>query len=287
MKNVVITGVSSGIGLAITRVFAAAGFKIFGSVRKKEDALRLKEELGDAYEPLFFDLTDDDAIKAEATRVAELVGHQGIQLLVNNGGISGGDAIMHVSIDYMKHIYDVNTLGLLRVSQAFFPLLKISSANKSVQTKIVNISSGAGRAVRPYLGPYAATKHAVEAISDAMRRELMRYGIDVVIIEPGPIATEIWNKNKAKAGEYKYQDTDYATLFQKIDKGVENMEHNALPAEKVGRLVLKAYTKKKPDTRYLIAPSRWMFWLAIHIIPDRWLDNMFKKQFDAIEFSKN
>ena len=100
------------------RVFAAAGFKIFGSVRKKEDALRLKEELGDAYEPLFFDLTDDDAIKAEATRVAELVGHQGIQLLVNNGGISGGDAIMHVSIDYMKHIYDVNTLGLLRVSQA-------------------------------------------------------------------------------------------------------------------------------------------------------------------------
>ena len=149
MKNAVITGVSSGIGLATARSLAANGFKVYGSVRKKEDALKLKEELGDNYEPLFFDLTDDKAIKDEAARVAQLVGHQGIQLLVNNGGISGGDAIMHVSIDYMKHIYDVNTLGLLRVSQAFFPLLKISSANKSVQTKIVNISSGAGRAVPP------------------------------------------------------------------------------------------------------------------------------------------
>ena len=99
-------------------------------------------------------------------------------------------------------------------------LKQISSANRTVQTKIVNISSGAGRAVRPYLGSYAATKHAVEAISDAMRRELMRYGIDVIIIEPGPIQTEIWNKNKSKDGVYKYQDTDYAVLFQKIDKGV-------------------------------------------------------------------
>lgn len=192
---------------------------------------------------------------------------------------------MHVSIEYMKYIYDVNTLGMLRVSQAFFPLLKISSANRTVQTKIVNISSGAGRAVRPYLGPYAATKHAVEAISDAMRRELMRYGIDVIIIEPGPIQTEIWNKNKSKDGVYKYQDTDYAVLFQKIDKGVEQMEHNALPAEKVARLILKAYTNPHPDTRYLIAPSRWMFWLAIHVLPDRFLDRMFKKQFDKIENS--
>ena len=256
MKNAVITGVSSGIGLATARELAKAGFKVFGSVRKKEDALRLKEELGDSYEPLFFDLTDDQAIAAEAARVGQLVGAQGIQLLVNNGGISGGDAIMHVSIEYMKYIYDVNTLGMLRVSQAFFPLLKISSANRTVQTKIVNISSGAGRAVRPYLGPYAATKHAVEAISDAMRRELMRYGIDVIIIEPGPIQTEIWNKNKSKDGVYKYQDTDYAVLFQKIDKGVEQMEHNALPAEKVAQLILKAYTKTKPDSRYLIAPSR-------------------------------
>ena len=285
MKNAVITGVSSGIGLATARSLAANGFKVYGSVRKKEDALKLKEELGDNYEPLFFDLTDDKAIKDEAARVAQLVGHQGIQLLVNNGGISGGDAIMHVSIDYMKHIYDVNTLGLLRVSQAFFPLLKMSSANKSVQTKIVNISSGAGRAVRPYLGPYAATKHAVEAISDAMRRELMRYGIDVIIIEPGPIQTGIWDNNKAKDGNFKYQDTDYATLFTKIDKGVEQMEHNALPASKVGELVLKAYTKKKPRTRYLIAPSQWMFWLAIHVLSDRFLDNMFKKQFDKIENS--
>lgn len=285
MKNAVITGVSSGIGLATARELAKAGFKVFGSVRKKEDALRLKEELGDSYEPLFFDLTDDQAIAAETARVGQLVGAQGIQLLVNNGGISGGDAIMHVSIEYMKYIYDVNTLGMLRVSQAFFPLLKISSANRTVQTKIVNISSGAGRAVRPYLGPYAATKHAVEAISDAMRRELMRYGIDVIIIEPGPIQTEIWNKNKSKDGVYKYQDTDYAVLFQKIDKGVEQMEHNALPAEKVARLILKAYTNPHPDTRYLIAPSRWMFWLAIHVLPDRFLDRMFKKQFDKIENS--
>lgn len=285
MKNAVITGVSSGIGLATARELAKAGFKVFGSVRKKEDALRLKEELGDNYEPLFFDLTDDQAIAAEAARVGQLVGAQGIQLLVNNGGISGGDAIMHVSIEYMKYIYNVNTLGMLRVSQAFFPLLKISSANRTVQTKIVNISSGAGRAVRPYLGPYAATKHAVEAISDAMRRELMRYGIDVIIIEPGPIQTEIWNKNKSKDGVYKYQDTDYAVLFQKIDKGVEQMEHNALPAEKVARLILKAYTNPHPDTRYLIAPSHWMFWLAIHVLPDRFLDRMFKKQFDKIENS--
>ena len=102
MKNAVITGVSSGIGLATARELAKAGFKVFGSVRKKEDALRLKEELGDNYEPLFFDLTDDQAIAAEAARVGQLVGAQGIQLLVNNGGISGGDAIMHVSIEYMK-----------------------------------------------------------------------------------------------------------------------------------------------------------------------------------------
>ena len=281
MKNVVITGVSSGIGRAAAGKFVREGFRVFGSVRKKADGERLSQELGPNFIPLYFDLSDSEGISKEYKRVEETVGEEGICLLVNNGGISGGCPIMHVPVEEVARMLDINVLGLLRVSQTFFPLLKKSAARGEYPTKIVNISSGAGLAVRPYIGAYAASKHAVEAISDAQRRELMRYGIDVVIIEPGPIQTDIWGKQMKK--EFEYQDTDYARLFRHMDKGVGDMQNNALPVEKVSDLIYKVYTSRKPKTRNLIAPNYWAFWLAIHVLPDRMIDRMFKKYFDGIE----
>lgn len=283
MKNVLITGVSSGIGFACALRFLREGHRVFGSVRKPDDALELQDKFSDNFIPLLFDVTDQQAIDAAARQVRESLGDEGIHYLINNAGVSVNGPMLHVPIEELQFQFDVNVMGLMRVTQAFAELLKKAAGRSDDTVKIINISSAAGKFTRPFMGPYAASKHAVEAISDALRRELMRYGIDVVVIEPGPIKTDIWAK--ARNEEVKYQDTDYAKLFrpEAKEQGIKAMEGIAIPVERVSDLVYEASMSSKAKTRYLITPKKLMFKLAMYIFPDRKLDRLFQKQFDKIE----
>ncbi|WP_224482943.1 SDR family oxidoreductase [Robertkochia aurantiaca] len=280
MKNIVITGVSSGIGKASVQYFLKKGYRVFGSVRKEEDARQLSKEWGERFVPLVFDLQDSEAIESAASKVHDIIGDARLDALVNNAGISVNGPLAYIEPEEFSKQLDVNVLGVLRVTQAFLPLLGFN--NDRPKGHIVNISSGSGRVTRPFMGPYSASKFALESLSDGLRRELLDFGIGVTIIEPGPIKSEIWTKAKSGKTEEKYADTPYGKIYEKLPVMVSNMEKIALDAEKVAALIYGVVEGEKGKTRYLIAPKRWLFWLAIHVMPDRMLDKMFQKQFNRL-----
>ncbi len=278
MKSVLITGVSSGIGFATAQSFLTNGYRVFGSVRSEADAQKVSGQLGEHFQALIFDITDEMAVQKAKRSLETALNGEGLACLVNNAGVSINGPLAYVDLDKVDFQIKVNVIGLLRVTQIFLPLLGFNTAH--APGKIINISSGSGRVTRPFMGPYSASKHAVEAISDGLRRELMDFGIDVVIIEPGPIRSEIWTK--ARETENEYRGTPYEKIYDNMNKAVDGMEGIAIPAKEVGDLIVKALEKKSPKTRYLIAPKRWLFWLAINVFPDRFLDKMFKKQTDKL-----
>ncbi|MCX2681426.1 SDR family oxidoreductase [Galbibacter sp. EGI 63066] len=282
MKNILITGVSSGIGYATAKLFLDKGFRVFGSVRKQTDADVLTKELGEHFHPLLFDVTDEKAIKEALKEVESVLGDAPLDCLVNNAGVSVNGPLAYIPLDEFSNQLDINVIGVMRVTQTFLPLLGFN--NNKPKGRIVNISSGSGRVTRPFMAPYSASKYAVEAISDGLRRELLDFGIDVTVIEPGPIKSEIWNKAKADAGTQvdKYKDTPYGEIYTHMNKVVKQMESNALDASEVATLIYGITEGKKKKTRYLVAPKKWLFWLAIHVLPDKFLDKMFQMQFKKL-----
>ncbi|MBA4210573.1 MAG: oxidoreductase, partial [Parvibaculum sp.] len=194
MKSVVVTGVSTGIGNAAARVLAKKGFRVFGSVRKEADAAALKKDLGESFVPLVFDVTDEAGVARAAAEVRAALGGEKLAGLVNNAGIAVSGPLIDLDPDEFRKQMEVNVTGPFLVTQAFAPLLGTDRALKGEPGRIVNISSVAGIRAMPFLGPYAASKFALEGFSEALRRELMMFGIDVVVIGPGPVKTAIWDK---------------------------------------------------------------------------------------------
>ncbi|MCF8714142.1 SDR family oxidoreductase [Joostella atrarenae] len=282
MKNILITGVSSGIGYTTAKLFLDKGFLVFGSVRKKEDADKLSQELGSNFHALLFDVIDEAAIKEAVIEVEKILDGSSLDCLVNNAGVSVNGPLAYIPIKEFSDQLDINVLGVLRVTQAFLPLLGFD--NDRPKGRIINISSGSGRVTRPFMAPYSASKYAVEALSDGFRRELSDFGIEVSIIEPGPIKSQIWSKAKADADTQvnKYKNTPYEKIYDNMDKAVQGMEGIALDASEVSNLIYGIYEGKKRNTRYLVAPKKWLFWLAINVFSDKFLDKMFKKQFKKL-----
>lgn len=279
MKSILITGVSTGIGWSTAKLFLAKGYLVFGSVRKQADADRLQQEFGKDFHPLIFDVQDLKGIQEAYLEVKTTLRDNPLDCLVNNAGVSVNGPMAYIALEEFSSQLDINVLGLVRVTQTFLPLLGFD--NNLPKGRIINISSGAGRVTRPFMAPYAASKHAVEAVSDGLRRELLDFGIRVTIVEPGPIKSEIWNKAKAESAVQinKYKGTPYEKIYEKMDKAVQGMEGAALDAGIVANLIYDIVEGRKNKTRYLVAPKKWMFWLAIHIFPDKFLDKMFQKQF--------
>ncbi|TRZ45358.1 SDR family oxidoreductase [Robertkochia solimangrovi] len=277
MKSVLITGVSSGIGFASARYFLEQGYQVFGSVRKSKDAIRLENEFKDRFTTIVFDITDRESVEKAFSQIAAHLNGKGLDVLVNNAGISGSAPMAYIDIKDFEKQLNVNVLGVLNVIQVFLPLLGF--ANKKAKGQIINISSGAGRVTRPFMGSYSASKHALEAMSDALRRELISERIRVTVVEPGPIKSEIWSKARNGGDPEKYVNTPYENIYKKMDKVIDSMESNALAAEEVAKVIYQVAEGKRRNTRYLVAPKKWMFWLAIHLFPDKLLDRLFEKQF--------
>jgi len=276
MKYVLITGVSTGIGFTTAQYLINKGYLVIGSIRKKEDELQLKTKLGDHFKAIHFDVTDDQAIEATFQQVADIVGQNGLAGLVNNAGMCVSGPLQHVDIDQVRYQMEVNVIGALKVIQTFLPLLGAHLSSPFAAGKIINISSVSGRFTAPFVGPYCASKYALEAISDGLRRELSIYGISVVSIEPGPIKTPIWQKTLKKTANY--QGTDYAPLFKKLHQLIDIQEKRAIPAEKVAKRIYKTLQLRKPSSRYIVAANRLSFWLLFYVIPDWIIDSIVKRQ---------
>ncbi len=185
MKNVVITGVSTGIGYACVKALLSRDFRVFGSVRNQMDAERLQRDFGDRFVPLLFDVTDKETVQAAALKVNECFGAGTLDGLVNNAGIEVAGPLAYLPTDQFRRQLEVNLVGPFIVTKAFLPLLGEDPARKGNPGRILNISSASGRIAAPFTGAYSASKFGLEGFSESLRRELVLFGIDVIIIGPG------------------------------------------------------------------------------------------------------
>lgn len=276
-RAVVITGASTGIGEACVRLLVEKDFLVFGSVRTAADAERLKAQFGENYAPLFFDVTDGDAVARAAVAVEDRLQGETLAGLVNNAGMAVAGPLLHVPVEELRRQLEVNVIGQLRVTQAFAPLLG-ARAYQGEPGRIVNMSSVAGRMVGPLMGPYSASKFALEAMSDALRRELAVYGIEVVVIEPGMIATPIWDKADSSAFD-AFDRTIYGPAARRVQKWAVDQGRTAVGPELVAEAVHRALVGSRPPLRILVLGSGAFHYYAQLLIPPRLMDWLMARHF--------
>ena len=277
MKSVVITGASTGIGWATAKFLLGKGFRVWGSVRRQADADRLGSEFGANFSPLLFDITDEAAVLAAAREVRAAQSGGTLTGLVNNAGIAVPGPVLELSADEFRHQMDVNVIGPIIATQAFGPLLGSDPSLKGPKGRIVMISSVAGKNGNPLTPAYAASKHAIEGLSESLRRELMLFGIDVVIVAPGPVKTPIWSKGQGSFDIDKYRNSPYLPALQKVTAYMQHLDSIGLPPEKIAEVVHDALTVPKPRVRYQIAPDP-MRHLMTAVLPKRMVDKIIAKR---------
>ena len=269
MKSVVITGASTGIGRACAKALLDAGFRVFGSVRKADDARRLTSELGPAFAPLVFDVTDEAAVAAAARQVEAALNGEMLAGLVNNAGIAIMGPLTHLKLDDFRRQIEVNLVGPLIAVQAFAPLLGVDRRRKGPPGRIVMMSSVGGRIAYPFAGAYHASKFGLEGLSESLRRELMLFGIDVIVIAPGAVATPIWGKSDGVEAEFA--GTPYAEALARVRRFSASADENGLPPERIAEAVKTALTAARPSARITVTRNPVMN-VLLRVLPKRFVD---------------
>jgi NAD(P)-dependent dehydrogenase (short-subunit alcohol dehydrogenase family) len=277
MKSVVITGASTGIGWATAKLLLDRGFRVFGSVRKQADADRLRAEFGANFTPLLFDVTDEAAVLAAAREVRTALNGEKLAGLVNNAGVAVAGPVLGLAADEFRRQMDINVIGPIIATQAFGPLLGADRSLKGPPGRIVMISSVAGKNGNPLTSAYAASKHAIEGLSESLRRELMLFGIDVIIVAPGPVRTPIWSKGQEAVDVSRYQNSPYLPALEKVTAYMKHLDSIGLPPEKIAERIYDALTLPRPKTRYHIAPDTMRYLLAA-VLPKRTMDKIIAKR---------
>ena len=282
-KDVVVTGVSTGIGWGTTKVLVSKGFRVFGSVRKQSDADRLQREFGDGFVPLIMDITDAEAVNHAAKKVGSMIGDGNLAGLVNNAGIVVSGPLLYLRPAEYRRQLDVNMIAPLVVIQAFAPLLGTDKQRQGSAGRIVNISSTGAKVAIPFIGAYSASKSGLEGMSDGLRRELMVFGIDVVVIEPGVVNTAMYDKGE-KEDLSEFRRTEYWEAMQNFQKFILAEARNyGLSPERLGEAVHVALSTAKPNTRYAVVPQRFKNWTLPRLLPARMLDGVLAKQFGFLK----
>jgi NAD(P)-dependent dehydrogenase (short-subunit alcohol dehydrogenase family) len=246
-RRVLITGASSGIGEASALRLARAEWRVLAGVRASADGDRLRAAAGDRLEPVTIDVTEPSTIAA----VADRLGDEPLDGLVNNAGTAFAMPLEFLPLDQLRGQLEVNLVGHVAVTQALLPNLR------AARGRIVNVGSIAGRSALPFLGAYAASKHALEAFSDSLRVELRPFGIAVTVIEPGTIATPIWRK-----GGERFQELAaglppelaglYGERMAAFREAAAAAGRRAEPADDVAIVVERALTAERPKARYVV-----------------------------------
>jgi NAD(P)-dependent dehydrogenase (short-subunit alcohol dehydrogenase family) len=272
-RTYVITGASTGIGRASAEHLDSLGHRVFAGVRSDAAVEELRNAGSERLTPLRIDVTDAGSIEAAAQEVTEALGSEGLDGLVNNAGIAVASPMEFVPIEELRRQIEVNLIGQVAVTQAFLPLLR------QARGRIVNVSSIGGRVASAFFGPYNASKYGLEAVSDSLRQELRPWGIEVSVVEPGPIATPIWEKGVETADELiDRASADQIALYKQQIEAMRGAARQAnergSPPQKIARVIEKALTARRPRTRYLVGtPARVQF-LASRILPTRAFDRM-------------
>ena len=276
--SVLITGASTGIGAACAIALDKVGYRVFAGVRNQADGERLQQQAGPRLMPVRLDVTDPASISAASHTVAAMVGERGLAGLLNNAGIGVAGPIELLPLADWRRQFEVNVFGLITVTQTFLPLIR------RARGRIINMGSIAGRASMPFMAPYAASKHALVAVTDALRIEVQPWGIRVALIEPGAIATPIWGKTTKEvdtwdAGWSQELKSMYREGFTRVKDAATAAGEQAQPAGRVTEAVTHALRSRWPKTRYLVGsdaairayltlllPDRLNDWLITHIL---------------------
>jgi NAD(P)-dependent dehydrogenase (short-subunit alcohol dehydrogenase family) len=276
MQSVVITGASTGIGWATAKLLLDRGFRVFGSVRKQADADRLQGEFGPNFTPLLFDVTDEAAVLAAAREVRAALNGETLSGLVNNAGVAVAGPVLELAADEFRRQMDVNVIGPIIATQAFGPLLGSDPSLKGKPGRIVMMSSVAGKNGNPLMSAYSASKFAIEGLSESLRREMMLFGIDVVIIAPGAVKTPIWSKAE-EVDISVFRNSPFFPALERIRKYMLQLGETGLPAEKIAEAIAGALTSASPKVRYQITPDP-MRHLMTAILPKRMIDRIIAKR---------
>lgn len=276
--SVVITGSSTGIGRACALRLTRAGFRVFAGVRRPEDGEGLRAEAGDLLEPLIIDVTDDATIAAAADAVREPTGGR-LAGLVNNAGVTVTGPVEAIPLANFRRQLEVNVVGQLAVTQAFLAMIRTAKG------RVVFMSSIGGRGGLAFLSAYNASKCAIGAVGDSLRQEMRPFGVEVSIVEPGAIATEIWGKGIAGAPELREVIGPemlelYGERLEKMAALAGKTGAGALPAETVAEAVEHALTAAKPKTRYVIGRDAKVQAAARTLLPDRAFDRLIEREID-------
>jgi NAD(P)-dependent dehydrogenase (short-subunit alcohol dehydrogenase family) len=260
---VLVTGASTGIGAHLARALLDEGYVVVATVRDPDDGRDL--ELAGAIVPLL-DVTDDDSIRSARDVVRDALGGTPLRGVVNNAGVGGFGPLELLSTQEIRDVFEVNAFGAVAVTRAFLPDLRASCG------RIVMISSISGRVAAPFLGPYAASKFALEGFADSLRRELLPHGVRVTVVQPGPIATDIWAKMRRRGAE-RFEQSVYAPFIERFAELVGESAQRARDPELVSRAVLRALTASRPPARVLVVRSAlWM--RLVSALPDRVVDRL-------------
>ncbi len=274
LRAVLVTGASTGIGEATAKLLAAHGIHVFAGVRKAADGERLQSSSRGGITPVVIDVTDTESMRAAREVIETVCGNRGLAGLVNNAGVAYGGPLECTPVSVVRRLFDVNVFGALAATQEFLPLVRRGRG------RIVNMSSISGRVALPFAGQYAASKFALRAMSDSLRMELRPWGIDVIMIEPGQIATPIWAKGVADCeqlqAEWSAEARErYGPTMHALLKRIGGV--HGLPPERVAQAVLAALTARRPKACYVVGrDSRVLRWLGR--LPPRWRDWLFTRQ---------
>lgn len=270
-KGVVVTGASTGIGRATALRLEREGFRVFAGVRRAEDGEALQKDAGPGLEPLRLDVTSAESISSAEQRVTERVGEAGLAGVINNAGVAIGGVLEFLDLDELRRQLEVNLVGAVAVTKAFLPGIR------RARGRIVNISSDSGLLSTPFLASYCASKFGLEAVSDALRRELRPWDIPVVLIEPGAIATPIWDKarpqtQELRAGLSPEAEALYGDAFDKMSSFVERQAAGAIPPDAVAEAVVRALRARRPKLRYPVGTDAKMTSWMVRLLPARVVD---------------
>lgn len=272
-QAVVITGASTGIGASCAHLLAALGFTVFAGVRSEKDGTALQVGASDRVIPIILDVTLPESIEAAVATVTEQLRDKQLFGVVNNAGIVVAGPLEYLPIEKLRYQMEINTFGAIAVTQSFLPLLRRAGGGR-----VVMVSSIAGRVSMPFAGSYAASKFAMEALSDALRIELASGGVDVSLVEPGSIKTPLWDK-AAQTAENIMADyptearTHYGTVYERVKEVSAEAASRGLTPEAVAQVICHALSARCPKTRYVVGKDAKLR-LLLKCIPDRWMDKL-------------
>jgi NAD(P)-dependent dehydrogenase (short-subunit alcohol dehydrogenase family) len=274
---VVVTGASTGIGRATALLLDQQGYTVFAGIRKQEDAKSLSEAGSDRLTPITIDVTEQDSIASAQKEVEGAVGKDGLVGLVNNAGVGGGGPIEFMSLDSFRDTLEVNLVGQIAVTQAFMPLLRQAKGT------IVFIASIGGRVATPFLSPYNASKFGIEALGESLRAELKPWDIDVAVVEPGSIDTQIWAKGADTAAEQvEGLSPDARRLYGKqlvrFGEVLGETAERGIHPEKVAKVIHKAIRSDKPRHRYLVGTDAKVAARLKGTLPERTFSKLVARQ---------